>query len=134
MEDFDIPKAKKNLFAKAFAALNDNPQMMVDDEPDMNMMIPKRPPLNFNLDYDPRTERKVLGIDYTQQLGNNRSFNIGGTYQPQFETEQQGYMGENLLLQNPSNYNLRTGYQGKNFGVNLNIGTGGGNMGFNRQF
>ena len=43
-------------------------------------------------------------------------------------------MGENILFQNPSNYNLRGGYQGKNFGVNLNIGTGGGNRGFNRQF
>jgi len=126
MEDFDISKAKKNLFAKAFAEQNMNPNM--------DMMMPARPPLNFKLDYDPRTERKVLGVDYTKQLGDDKSFSIGGTYQPQFETEQPGFMGETLLFQNPSNYNLRGGYQGKNFGVNVNIGTGGGNMGFNRQF
>ena len=126
MEDFDISKAKKNLFAKAFAEQNMNANM--------GMMMPARPPLTFDLDYDPRTERKVLGVDYTHQLGNNKSFSIGGTYQPQFETEQPDFMGENILFQNPSNYNLRGGYQGKNFGVNVNIGTGGGNMGFNRQF
>ena len=44
MEDFDISKAKKNLFAKAFAEQNMNPNM--------GMMMPARPPLTFDLDYD----------------------------------------------------------------------------------
>jgi|TARA_R100000458_G_scaffold48017_1_gene46916 hypothetical protein len=134
--EHNLNKAKNKLFAKAFDAATMGGNMMAGDDSEMNMMMPpNQPPLNINLDIDPRTDRKVVGVDYVKQLGDNKSFNIGGQYQPEYETEQPGFFpGQTIEFQNPSNYNVRAGYKGKNFGFNVNVGTGGGNMNFNRQF
>jgi len=134
--DNDLDNAKKKLFAKAFDEKTMGGNMMTDENSEMNMMMqPNQPPFNVNLDIDPRTDRKNIGVDYVKQLGDDKTFSIGGNYQPQFETQQPGFFpGETIEIENPSNYNVRAGYKGKNFGFNVNVGTGGGNMNFNRQF
>jgi len=92
-----------------------------------------RPPLNINLDYNPETDFKKVGVDYAKG-----GFNVGGTYQPEYSTEQPGFMpGQIINVENPSQYNVRAGYKNKNFGFNVNVGAGGnygGGMNFNRQF
>ena len=92
-----------------------------------------QPPLNINLDIDPETDYKNIGIDYTK--GN---FNVGGNFQPGYSTTQPGFMpGSTIEVENPSSYNVRAGYKNKNFGFNVNVGSGnnyGASMNFNRQF
>jgi len=93
----------------------------------------ERPPLNVNLDYNPETDFKKVGVDYTK-----KGFNIGGDYQPGYSTERPGFFpGSTVQVENPSNYNVRAGYKNKNFGFNVNVGTGGNygaRMNFDRQF
>jgi len=132
----DINNAKKKLFAKAFDEKTMGGNMMAGEDSEINTIIkPNQPPFNINLDIDPRTDRKNIGVDYVKQLGDDRTFSIGGNYQPQFETQQSGFFpGETIEIENPSNYNVRAGYKGKNFGFNVNVGTGGRGLNFNRQF
>lgn len=132
----DVNNAKKKLFAKAFDEKTMGGNMMTGENSEMNMMMqPNQPPFNINLDIDPRTDRKNIGVDYVKQLEGDKTFSIGGNYQPEFETVQPGFFpGETIEIENPSNYNVRAGYKGKNFGFNVNVGTSGGNLNFNRQF
>jgi hypothetical protein len=132
MEDYR--KTKDKLLTKAF----DKKEFNEGPNPDF-MLGPqdRRPPFNINLDYDPRTERKEVGVDYTKKVGEGKTFSIGGSYQPEFQTERPGFFpGQTIEVENPSNYNVRAGYKGKNFGVNVNVGTQGygAGMNFNRQF
>ena len=132
MEDYR--KTKDKLLTKAF----DRKEFNEGPNPDfMPGPQDKRPPFNVNLDYDPRTERKEVGVDYTKKLGKDKSFSVGGSYQPEFQTEGPGFFpGQTIQIENPSNYNVRAGYKTKNFGVNVNVGTQGygAGMNFNRQF
>ena len=132
MEDYR--KTKDKLLTKAF----DRKEFNEGPNPDF-MPGPQdtRPPFNINLDYDPRTERKEVGVDYTKKVGEGKTFSIGGSYQPEFQTEQPGFFpGQTIEVENPSNYNVKAGYKGKNFGVNVNVGTHGygAGMNFSRQF
>ena len=134
--DHDLDNAKKKLFAKAFDEKTMGGNMMADDDSEMNTIIqPNQPPFNVNLDIDPRTDRKNIGVNYVKQLDDNKTFSIGGNYQPEYQIEQPGFFpGQTIEIENPSNYNINAGYKGKNFGFNVNVGTSGGNMNFNRQF
>ena len=121
MEDYE--KTKDKLFAKAMEKGESTPP------PGNN----NQPPLNINLDIDPETDYKNIGVDYTKG-----GFNIGGNFQPGYSTTQPGFFpGQTVEVENPSNYNVRAGYKNKNFGFNVNVGSGGNygaGMNFNRQF
>ena len=132
MEDYK--KTKDKLFAKATefgkkGSENETNSGIFTPNPGNN----NQPPLNINLDIDPETDYKNIGIDYTK--GN---FNVGGNFQPGYSTTQPGFMpGSTIEVENPSNYNVRAGYKNKNFGFNVNVGSGnnyGASMNFNRQF
>ena len=132
MEDYK--KTKDKLFAKAMefgkkGSENETNSGIFTPNPGNN----NQPPLNINLDIDPETDYKNIGIDYTK--GN---FNVGGNFQPGYSTTQPGFMpGSTIEVENPSSYNVRAGYKNKNFGFNVNVGSGnnyGASMNFNRQF
>tara|TARA_R100001082_G_scaffold109521_2_gene86898 strand:+ start:174 stop:572 length:399 start_codon:yes stop_codon:yes gene_type:complete len=132
MEDYK--KTKDKLFAKAMEAGKKG----FENENNSGIFTPNpgntnQPPLNINLDINPETDYKNIGIDYTK--GN---FNVGANYQPGFSTTQPGFFpGQTIEVENPSNYNVRAGYKNKNFGFNVNVGSGnnyGASMNFNRQF
>ena len=141
MEDKDYQKTKDKLFALAGnagltgtrrpgeAGLGGVKNMKRENNTDNS----GQPPLNVNLDYNPETDYKNIGVDYTK--GN---FNIGGNFQPGYSTTQPGFMtGSTIEVENPSSYNVRAGYKNKNFGFNVNVGSGnnyGASMNFNRQF
>ena len=132
MEDYK--KTKDKLFAKAM----ESGKKVSENETNSGIFTPNpgnnnQPPLNINLDIDPETDYKNIGIDYTK--GN---FNVGGNFQPGYSTTQPGFMpGSTIEVENPSSYNVRAGYKNKNFGFNVNVGSGnnyGASMNFNRQF
>ena len=132
MEDYK--KTKDKLFAKAMEAGKNG----FENENNSRIFTPNpgntnQPPLNINLDIDPETDYKNIGIDYTK--GN---FNVGGNFQPGYSTTQPGFMpGSTIEVENPSSYNVRAGYKNKNFGFNVNVGSGnnyGASMNFNKQF
>ena len=126
MEDYE--KTKGKLFAKAMEERDKS-----NSESMPNLGNNNQPPLNVSLDYNPETDYKNVGVDYTKG-----KFNVGANYQPGFSTTQPGFFpGQTIEVQNPSNYNVRAGYKGKNFGFNVNVGSGGNygaGMNFNRQF
>ena len=131
MEDYK--KTKDKLFAKAM----ESGKKGSENETNSGIFTPgpgnNQPPLNISLDYNPETDYKNVGVDYTKG-----KFNVGANYQPEFSTTQPGFFpGQTIEVQNPSNYNVRAGYKGKNFGFNVNVGSGGNygaGMNFNRQF
>ena len=132
MEDYK--KTKDKLFAKAM----ESGKKVSENETNSGIFTPNpgnnnQPPLNINLDIDPETDYKNIGVDYTK--GN---FNVGGNFQPGYSTTQPGFMpGSTIEVENPSSYNVRAGYKNKNFGFNVNVGSGnnyGASMNFNRQF
>ncbi len=131
MEDYE--KTKDKLFAKAM----ETGRKGSENETNSGTFTPgpgnNQPPLNVSLDYNPETDYKNVGVDYTKG-----KFNVGANYQPGFSTTQPGFMpGSTIEVENPANYNVRAGYKGKNFGFNVNVGSGnnyGASMNFNRQF
>ena len=132
MEDYK--KTKDKLFAKAM----ESGKKSSENETNSGIFTPgpgnnNQPPLNINLDINPETDYKNIGVDYTKG-----GFNIGGNYQPGYSTTQPGFFpGQTIEVENPSNYNVRAGYKNKNFGFNVNVGSGGNygaGMNFNRQF
>ena len=132
MEEDDYKKTKGKLFAKAMEGRKDFKNES-NSESMSNSGNNNQPPLNVSLDYNPETDYKNVGVDYTKG-----KFNVGANYQPGFSTTQPGFMpGSTIEVENPSNYNVRAGYKGKNFGFNVNVGSGnnyGASMNFNRQF
>ena len=128
----DYEKTKDKLFAKAMegrkGSKNESNSEFTPGPGNNN-----QPPLNISLDYNPETDYKNVGVDYTKG-----KFNVGANYQPGFSTTQPGFMpGSTIEVENPANYNVRAGYKGKNFGFNVNVGSGnnyGASMNFNRQF
>ena len=132
MEEDDYKKTKGKLFAKAMEGRKDFKNES-NSESMPNSGNNNQPPLNVSLDYNPETDYKNVGVDYTKG-----KFNVGANYQPGFSTTQPGFMpGSTIEVENPANYNVRAGYKGKNFGFNVNVGSGnnyGASMNFNRQF
>ena len=136
----DYEKTKDKLFAKAMEGRkgSETERKGSENETNFSTFTPgpgnnNQPPLNISLDYNPETDYKNVGVDYTKG-----KFNVGANYQPGFSTTQPGFMpGSTIEVENPANYNVRAGYQGKNFGFNVNVGSGnnyGASMNFNRQF
>ena len=129
----DYEKTKGKLFAKAMQKQKKEFKNESNSESIPGPGNNNQPPLNISLDYNPETDYKNVGVDYTK--GN---FNVGANYQPGFSTTQPGFMpGSTIEVENPANYNVRAGYQNKNFGFNVNVGSGnnyGASMNFNKQF
>ena len=84
MEDYK--KTKDRLFAKAM----ESGKKGAENETNSGIFTPpgntNQPPLNINLDINPETDYKNIGVEYTKG-----GFNVGGNYQPGYSTTQPGF-------------------------------------------
>ena len=80
MEEEDYKKTKGKLFARAMEGrkeFKNESNSEFTPGPGNN----NQPPLNISLDYNPETDYKNVGVDYTKG-----KFNVGANYQPGFST------------------------------------------------
>jgi hypothetical protein len=96
---------------------------------------------NFVVSYIGRNEPKfeMNNPHYMREVSRSYSDKIPPVIlnKEPIQNKQPGFFpGQTIEIENPSNYSVRAGYKGKNFGVNVNVGTQGygGGMNFNRQF